>query len=125
MENYFLEKTIKTPRISADKTGIISIEGICISENVFADLGGIVSWLDAYMEIPAEETTMNVRLDYYNTSTAAVLRDMFKTLQRLKSGGKKVTVNWYYDDEDSDTEDSGYHYASMVDVEFNVIPYRK
>jgi hypothetical protein len=125
MENYIVEKTVKTPRIMAQKTGAISIEGICISENVFQDLGGLVKWVEDYIEMPADQTTVDVRLDYYNTSTAAVLRDMFKTLHTLKSKGKNVVVNWYYDEEDSDNEESGYHYASIIDVEFNVIPYTK
>ncbi|HLP12705.1 MAG TPA: DUF1987 domain-containing protein [Flavobacteriales bacterium] len=125
MENYIQEKTVKTPLIKAEKTGAICIEGICISENVFEDLGGLVKWVDAYIEMPADQTTVDVRLDYYNTSASAVLRDIFKTLHTLKSKGKNVVVNWYYDEEDVDNEESGYHYASIVDVEFNVIPYTK
>lgn len=111
--------------ISADPSGEFTIEGICIPENVQSDFKEFFNWLNEYMKTPADRTVMNVKLDYFNTSTAAILLNIFRTISALKEKGKDVAVNWYYEEDDMEIEESGHDYASIISIEFNVLPFTK
>jgi hypothetical protein len=125
VENYFLERTHKTPQLTANTAGEITIEGICIPENVQADFSPFMNWINEYLKSPAERTTLSVQLDYFNTSTAAILLNLFRTMSKIKAMGKAVVINWYFEDDDLEIKESGHDFASIVDVEFNVQPFTK
>lgn len=125
MENYFLERTHKTPLISANISGDIRIEGICIPENVQQDFLPFMGWLNAYIQSPSEKTTLTVQLDYFNTSTAAILLNIFRTITKIKTDGKEVMINWFHEDDDMEIMESGHDFASIIDIEFKVLPVIK
>lgn len=125
MENYFLDRTHKTPLLTANAAGEIRIEGICIPENVQADFTGFMTWISEYLKSPADKTTLTVKLDYFNTSTAAILLNIFRTMSKIKAMGKAVVINWHFEDDDLEIKESGHDFATIVDVEFNVLPFTR
>lgn len=125
MQDYLLEREIKTPLIDAKASGEMRMEGICIPEDVTRLFAPFFTWLEQYTESPAEKTVMNVKLDYYNTSTASILLKVFRQLAKVKSAGKSVVINWIYEEDDEENMESGYGYAASLDIEFNVILFNE
>jgi len=63
------------------------------------------------------ETTLVLKLEYFNTSTSVVLLDMFKILSKIAG----ARVDWYYESDDVEMEEVGKDYANMIDVPFKLI----
>lgn len=65
--------------------------------------------------------SIDISLEYFNTSSAKCLIDLFRVLKRLEDKGKRVLVNWYAEEDDEDMLESGQDYAEVVDLPFNFI----
>ena len=65
---------------------------------------------------------MNFNLKYYNTSSAKCILDVLDKLLVLNDEGKKLTVNWYYDESDDEMLESGENYSTILDFPFNLLP---
>ena len=125
MKDYVLERTPKTPKIQASAKGEILIEGISIPEDVSKHFEDFMIWLNEYCKTPSDKTVLNIKLAYFNTSSAALLLNIFKSLLKLKSPDKQVIINWFFEKGDVEIEESGYDFASLINLEFNVICYEK
>ncbi len=125
METYYSEQTAKTPFIQFDpKSGKFEMKGKSIPENskVFYTL--MFEWLDKYTTQPAPITTLDIQLDYFNTSSAKCVIDLFKKLESIeKNSLGKVIVNWHYNEDDGDMQEAGQDYQSIVKVTFNLISF--
>ena len=121
MENTLIEATSRTPYVNfnADE-GLLELKGRAIPENALGFFQPLVyDWLDDYVDNPKEETTVNINLEYFNTSSSLWISKLFKKLAMLPTVGKKVTINWYYMDEDSFEE--GKDYEEISKMPFNLI----
>lgn len=65
--------------------------------------------------------SIDISLEYFNTSSAKCLIDLFRVLKRMEDKGKRVLVNWYAEEDDEDMLESGQDYAEVVDLPFNFI----
>ncbi|MDC0338045.1 DUF1987 domain-containing protein [Flavobacteriales bacterium] len=118
MDNIFIEQTSKTPRVDFNaQTGFMLIAGISIPENTVDFYRILISWINEYALSPLPETTLILKLEYFNTSSSVVLLDMFKILSKVK-GAK---VHWYYESDDVEMEEVGEDYANMIDISFKLI----
>lgn len=125
METYYSEQTAKTPFIQFDPNlGKFEIKGKSIPENskVFYTL--MFEWLEKYISQPSSLTTLDIQLDYFNTSSAKSVIDLFKKLETIEKNGKgKVVINWHYNEDDGDMQEAGQDYQSIVKVNFNLISF--
>lgn len=120
MENILIEQTSKTPKVDFNsKTGVLTLEGISIPENTVDFYHSLVYWLNEYSTNPVEETTLNLKLEYFNTSTSVVLLNIFKIFSEIKNS--KIVINWYFETDDIEMEEVGRDYGNMVDIPFNLI----
>ena len=118
MDNIFIEKTPKTPKVDFNsQTGFLHLEGISIPEDTVDFYGTLIYWLNEYGLNPLPETTLILKLEYFNTSSSVVLLDMFKILSKI-NGSK---VDWYYESDDVEMEEVGKDYANMIDIPFKLI----
>ena len=118
MDNIFIEQTSKTPRVDFNaQTGFMLIAGISIPENTVDFYRILISWINEYALSPLPETTLILKLEYFNTSSSVVLLDMFKILSKV-TGAK---VHWYYESDDVEMEEVGEDYANMIDISFKLI----
>ncbi len=121
MEDIRIEKTVKTPEVDfSASTGTLLIKGISIPENTVEFYHKLIYWISEYSINPQPKTTLNLKLEYFNTSTSVVLLNIFKSLTEIDNS--EVMVNWYYEDDDIEMEEVGKDYERMVDVKFNLIP---
>lgn len=122
MENLVIHGTKKTPEVFCDASkGIIDFKGRSIPENTYEFYLPIMSWIDKYIASPAEQTIVNIRLDYFNTTSSKSIFDLFKELESLAKLNSKVIVNWYYEEDDDDMFDAGKNIESLLYLPFNMI----
>ncbi len=127
IEIFHVEQSPKTPFIELrHETGVFQINGKSVPENTVQFYSSLFEWLNNYAQAPAKSTTLNIQLDYFNTSSAKVLADLFKKLENLQNNGKSnVTINWYYQDIDEEMLEAGEGYKSITKVPFNLVPFTK
>jgi hypothetical protein len=125
MEAYFSEQTAKTPFIQFDsQTGKFEMKGKSIPENSKVFYTNMFEWLDKYITKPVALTTLDIQLDYFNTSSAKCVIDLFKKLESIEKNNKgKVIINWHYNEDDGDMQEAGQDYQSIVKVTFNLISF--
>lgn len=121
METIYIEETAKTPfiKFNAD-LGNLEIKGKSITENAHKFYNPIINdWLEQYAQSPKEETTANIELEYFNTSSSMWILRLFKKLEEMNGSGHKVIVNWLFSDED--IYNAGEDYQELVSIPFNLI----
>jgi len=122
MESISIEGTTKTPTIKLDpQTGTIEIKGRSIPENSIEFYRPIVEWLEEYAKSPQKKTTVNIQLEYFNTSSSKCILDIFKKLESIKKARNEVVINWYYEEDDEDMLEAGEDYESIIRVPFKMI----
>jgi len=124
MTPLIIEKENNTFGVTLDKdNNKFLFEGRSIPENTVEFFKPILSWLNEYKKSPNENTTINMDFVYFNTSTAKLLLDVLLVFDKINNTGKKITVIWHYMEEDSDIQEAGEEYASMVGVPFEYIEH--
>ncbi|MES2515288.1 MAG: DUF1987 domain-containing protein [Bacteroidota bacterium] len=125
MEKYSIKGTPNTPNIIFDlDKGELNISGRSIPENSIEFYNPLFSALDAYLADPNPKTatTLNIQLEYYNSSSSACLLSVFKKLEKFNKGaGSPVTINWIYEENDEDILAAGRNFEGMVDLPFQMI----
>ncbi len=122
MESLNIEKTRKTPGILLDhNTGILELEGKSIPENSISFYKPVLEWLDEYHESPGELTEVNIKLEYFNTSSSKCLLDILKKLEEIYAGEHQVVINWHYEEDDEDMLEAGEDYESILKLPFRMI----
>jgi hypothetical protein len=125
MESFFSEQTAKTPFIQFDaQSGKFEMKGKSIPENSKVFYTKMFEWLDVYIAQPLANTVLDIQLDYFNTSSAKCVIDIFKKLENIEKNGRgKVTINWHYNEDDGDMQEAGQDYQSVIKVNFNLISF--
>lgn len=123
MEKYAVKGTEKTPEITLDyDSGRMEIRGKSVPEDSFKFFEAMNKWIDGYVENPRKETELNVALEYFNTSSAKVLLEVFKKLNQLDKAGKSaIRINWVYEEDDDDMLEAGHDYQRTIDVPLNFV----
>ncbi|MFZ4785711.1 MAG: DUF1987 domain-containing protein [Flavobacteriales bacterium] len=119
MENIILRPTPKTPSVKMDaEKGAVEIKGRSIPENSLEFYKPLIDWVEKYAVAPQSETEIHIQLEYFNTSSSKCLLDLFKRLETINN---KVTINWYYEQDDEDMLEAGEDYEAIINVPFKMI----
>ena len=122
MEKITIEPTPKTPSVSFDfEKGFLEIKGRSIPENSIEFYKPIVESLEKYGISPSSVTTVNIQLEYFNTSSSKCILDVFKRLESIHKSGNQLVVNWYYEQDDEDMLEAGEDYQAIINVPFKMI----
>ncbi|MBL4752302.1 MAG: DUF1987 domain-containing protein [Flavobacteriales bacterium] len=122
MEPIQLTATAKTPEVLFDATkGLISFKGRSIPEHTVEFYKPLHQWIDEYGQNPQAFTTIEIFVEYYNTSSSKSILDLFKRLENVHKMGHDMVVQWYYEEDDEALLESGEEYESMVDIPFELI----
>jgi len=103
-------------------TGVFSISGRSLPEDPPSFFKPVFQWLSEYALAPHAATLLNIKLDYFNTSSARQVMELLIALEKIESTDRTVTVNWYYVEGDDLMHDRGDEIASLVNVSVNVLP---
>ena len=122
MENLVLEGSAKTPSIKFDAAnGVLELKGRSIPENSVEFYKPLNEWIDTYGGSPQPNTILDMKLEYFNTSSSKCILDLFKQLEGLNGKGTEVKVNWYFEEDDEDMEEAGEDYQAIIGLEFKMI----
>jgi hypothetical protein len=122
MEKIHYDGTPKTPGVEFDgNKGELRLKGRSIPENSIEFYKPLIDWLEEYISKPQSVTTLNIQLEYFNTSSSKCLLDLFKKLENLSKKGNEVVINWFYEEDDEDMLEAGEDYQSIIGVPFKMI----
>ena len=132
MQKLYIQSTPTTPEINfSPKENIFIIRGTSSPEDVRALYYPVIEWIKLLIDdiIEGEVTQysassplkMLADLNYFNSSSAKFLYDIFSELKRLPAAGIPVIVDWYYDVEDTDQKEAGADIAALVGMDFNYV----
>jgi hypothetical protein len=119
MDAYYLESTPKTPKLDFNPDAdTFLISGRSIPENSIEFYKPLLDWLDKYVQNPLNSTIFEIKLEYFNTSSSKCLVEIFRKLEKILDSGNKVAIEWYFDEEDEDMEESGEDFKEIIKIPF-------
>lgn len=126
MNAFLIQSATRTPYIHFDPvTGKFEMKGKSVPEDTSFFYKPVMEWLDEYLKHPAKTTALNIQLDYFNTSSAKYLVDIFRRIEQIGKQNKgEVMINWLYNELDIEMMESGEGYKSILKLNFNLIPFK-
>lgn len=125
MDKFHIKGSTYVPTINFDPdTCMLEISGESYHEYTIEFFQPVFDWLEEFLKEGGKTITFNFKMSYFNTSSSRRFLEILTMLEKYqneKSG--KVTVNWYYEDNDVDMLESGEEYADDVNLPFNLIPF--
>ena len=116
MEALYIKATDVSPEvIFSPADGKYVISGWSRPESPAKFYAPVFDWIDAYGEKFLNNSAINLNVEYFNTPSARVIREMLDKLEKLYQKGVKMTVNWHYDD-DSSKEEFEYEFAQGLSI---------
>lgn len=116
-----IPSTKNSPEIILNPEGFIKIRGRSIQENVAEFFEPVDDWITEYVKDPADVTSVDLVLEYFNSASARVFITLFQKITWVSLRHKKFIFNWYYEDGDEDILERGEYFASVLDVPINFI----
>jgi SiaC family regulatory phosphoprotein len=115
----YIEPTEKTPLVLLDpEKRKFQIIGVSVPEDGKVFYQPVLDWLKIYCENPIEDMEFVFNLDYFNISSSKMVLFILYKLQELKQQGKKVSIKWFYNDDELLEVGEDYEYISKLDFVF-------
>ena len=126
MDNIRIEKTHKTP-LFVLKSGYVRLSGRSIPQNSRQLYKVCFDWVEQYIQSPADETLIDLYFEYIDTSSTRCVVEILTSLGSIAAidNTKRVEVNWYYENDDSDSYDMGLYIQTHLQVPVNIIPMQE
>jgi hypothetical protein len=119
-----IERRTNTPSVNFNsQTGLLKIEGRSIPENPGDFYDELIDWIKQYFNESPPETTLELNLEYVNSGSSKYLLGLLRVIKEEVKKGMKITVNWYYEEDDEAIQSLGEHYKSTLKIPFNLIEY--
>ena len=110
-----LDATSRTPAVILDSAGAhLGISGESYPEDVTGFYAELTSALNAYFESGAKTLTTQIKLTYFNSSSARALMELLELLDEAAGAGIRITVNWFCDPDDDITREFAEDIAADV-----------
>jgi uncharacterized protein YegL len=123
MEPLIIEATGDTPLVNFNtQTNTFVIAEKSLPANAVEFYEPVIFWITEYLKNPNDNTYFDFKLDYFNTSSSKQIARLLKSMQDAQKKDK-VTIRWFYEEDDTDMLESGMLYAKLIDLEFEFIEY--
>ena len=118
MDNLIIESTKYTPEIRFDaENHLLEISGETYPENTAEFYAPVFKWLEAYLAQPGNApVTVNLEINYFNSSSSNVLMDMFDKFEMSKKAGREISLNWIYDRENESALEYGEEFQEDLEI---------
>ena len=121
-KRFHIDRTDTSPQIDLDlDQGVLEFVGRSLPPNSEQFYSRVYRWLEEYLQEPKGETTVNMKLDYLDTSSSKHLFNIFRRLDAVTERGQHVQVNWHYETGDEEMAETGKDYQSLCKLDFNFI----
>lgn len=122
MEKYIVRETSKTPSISFDPDhGLFEIKGKSIPENSFGFYTPVLEFLDTYSSSPADRTVLNVKFEFFNTSSSNRIHALFKKFEKMYQDNSEVLIRWFCENGDDNMLEAGEDFKTILHVPFEIV----
>jgi len=122
MEKFVIKETSKTPSVNFDpEQGLFELKGKSIPENSTGFYGPLFEYIEGYSSRPAERTVLNVRFEFFNTSSSNRIHALFKRFERIYLRNSDVLIRWYCENGDENMRDAGKDFKAILQVPFEII----
>lgn len=104
-----------TPEVKLDlEKGYLKLSGRSNCENPLQFYGLLFDHLERVLLRKTSNIYVGIALEYFNTSSAKCLYELFRRLNSNAVHGISTTVIWYYEKDDEDMLESGKDYEDRV-----------
>lgn len=130
MEKLIIEPTGNSPRIILDpENKLFEFSGESRPENVRKFYLPILEWLENYTQdqenLKDEERSSGLQcqfnFEYFNSTSAKYILDIFKSLNALNALGIGLDIKWLYEEDDEDMLEVGQEMSRMSKLSFEYI----
>jgi len=127
MEKLTIAPTLNTPGINLDPSGNrFELKGESRPENVRSFYLPILEWLEKFAtEVSGKDGSTPLKFsfnfEYFNSTSAKYILDIFKILNSINASGKTVVVHWHYEEDDEDMYEVGLEMSRMSGIPFEYV----
>jgi hypothetical protein len=126
MDRLIIAPTLNSPGITLDpENRRFEFTGESRPEDVRDFYMPVLEWLESYArELPAnsgKELDFHFNFEYFNSTSAKYILDIFKILNEIHSKGSKVQVKWHYEEDDEDMLEVGMEMSRMSRLPFEYV----
>jgi len=116
-----LKETRDTPEVLFDKeNNKFELRGSSLPEDTTKFFTPIFDWIEEYIKDPNNSTHLVCKFEYFNSSSAKMIYQVFIELEKIKETGKKIKVSWYYESGDKLIEEKGLEYQEILEIPFEL-----
>jgi hypothetical protein len=110
-----------TPMVNFDADASqLQLRGRCVPADATGFFAPIIAAVRDHR--PRDQRFLiDVKLDYFNTSSAKNLLDLFKTAEQLLKKDIVTRIVWHYLEGDEDLMESGQDYAALISLPFDLV----
>ena len=120
MEKYYSEGTKMTPEIVLDAVNhIYKISGNSRPENPMQFYKPVFEWLSNHLKNSDTKLTLEMKMDYFNTSTSKIFLDLFEMFEG-HDATENVHVVWYYQSDDEEMQEAGEELLDLVSISYEI-----
>lgn len=124
MESLIIPEGQSTPTIKFDITnGKFEITGNSLPEDVLGFYSPIFQWVSQYIRQPLPNTSIHIKLSYFNSSSSKAILDILTMFEALADMKADVSVTWNYLDLDEDMLQTGKEFQDMLKIPFQFVTY--
>lgn len=121
LQTFESTETRDKPYIILDqKNNCFEIKGNSLPEDTTLFYTPVIEWVIEYAKDPNKQTHLICDLEYFNSSSAKMLYELFLELGKIKDTGKEIKVTWYFDPDDHLIEEKGLEFQSILDFPFEI-----
>ena len=126
MEPLHIHHTKTTPSIVFDAVkNEFKITGRSIPADATVFYSPADKWAEKFTAaFEGNEITIAIMLDHLNTGSVRSILTILTRFIRMKQRGKKVNINWHYEQEDEDIRDKGEEMSMILEHPFQYISYK-
>ncbi len=121
MDDFIVKETLETPSIEFySSMGYLSIKGKSIPNDPIKFYEPLFNILDKYNDSPLAHTKVDFRLEYFNTSSSKCILNILRKIQSISLKSKRLSVNWFYDEDDEEILEAGEDFSKIIGIPFNL-----
>jgi len=113
--------TENTPEFLFSPDGMMRIKGRGLFQNKTEAIEQIMTWIDDYLNNPAEKTYVIIAFEYLNSFSTTILVSILRKLSQVILQSEKLVIQWYYEEDDEDILERGEYISSTLDISFEFI----
>lgn len=122
MNDLNIKGTQSSPAVVANgAAGLLEMRGDSYPENSFEFFAPIINWVEQYLHTTDTPLLVDLYLLYLNTSSVKAMMDIFDMLEEAHRGGRQLTVNWYYDQDNERIAELAEEFKEDCSFAFDIV----